>query len=332
MQAYIKAISYYLPEEILTNEKLSELFPEWSIEKIVGKIGINTRHIAGERETASDMAFKASQRLFKEWNILPQDIDFIILCTQSPDYYLPTTACILQNSLNIPTSAGALDINLGCSGYVYGLALAKGLIASGVAHNILFITSELYTRRIHPKDKANRSIFGDAATATLVANEGFAEIGDFVLGTDGSGSENLMIKTGGMKFQDKQKEERLENSIFYSSDHIFMNGPEIFTFTINRIPKLVQDTLLKNGLQEIDINLYVFHQANKYMMDYLRRKMKVDEDRFYYYLSEVGNTVSSTIPIALNEAYKNQKLKGNVMIAGFGVGYSWAATILKIKK
>lgn len=330
MQAYIKAISYYLPEEILTNEKLSELFPEWSIEKIVGKIGINTRHIAGERETASDMAFKASQRLFKEWNILPQDIDFIILCTQSPDYYLPTTACILQNSLNIPTSAGALDINLGCSGYVYGLALAKGLIASGVAHNILLITSELYTRRIHPKDKANRSIFGDAATATLVANEGFAEIGDFVLGTDGSGSENLMIKTGGMKFQDKQKEERLENSIFYSSDHIFMNGPEIFTFTINRIPKLVQDTLLKNGLQEIDINLYVFHQANKYMMDYLRRKMKVDEDRFYYYLSEVGNTVSSTIPIALNEAYKNQKLKGNVMIAGFGVGYSWAATILKI--
>lgn len=330
MQAYIKAISYYLPEEILTNEKLSELFPEWSIEKIVGKIGINTRHIAGERETASDMAFKASQRLFKEWNILPQDIDFIILCTQNPDYYLPTTACILQNSLNIPTSAGALDINLGCSGYVYGLALAKGLIASGVAHNILLITSELYTRRIHPKDKANRSIFGDAATATLVANEGFAEIGDFVLGTDGSGSENLMIKTGGMKFQDKQKEERLENSIFYSSDHIFMNGPEIFTFTINRIPKLVQDTLLKNGLQEIDINLYVFHQANKYMMDYLRRKMKVDEDRFYYYLSEVGNTVSSTIPIALNEAYKNQKLKGNVMIAGFGVGYSWAATILKI--
>lgn len=330
MQAYIKAISYYLPEEILTNEKLSELFPEWSIEKIVGKIGINTRHIAGERETASDMAFKASQRLFKEWNILPQDIDFIILCTQNPDYYLPTTACILQNSLNIPTSAGALDINLGCSGYVYGLALAKGLIASGVAHNILFITSELYTRRIHPKDKANRSIFGDAATATLVANEGFAEIGDFVLGTDGSGSENLMIKTGGMKFQDKQKEERLENSIFYSSDHIFMNGPEIFTFTINRIPKLVQDTLLKNGLQEIDINLYVFHQANKYMMDYLRRKMKVDEDRFYYYLSEVGNTVSSTIPIALNEANKKQRLKGNVMIAGFGVGYSWAATILKI--
>lgn len=330
MQAYIKAISYYLPEEILTNEKLSELFPEWSIEKIVGKIGINTRHIAGERETASDMAFKASQRLFKEWNILPQDIDFIILCTQNPDYYLPTTACILQNSLNIPTSAGALDINLGCSGYVYGLALAKGLIASGVAHNILLITSELYTRRIHPKDKANRSIFGDAATATLVANDGFAEIGDFALGTDGSGSENLMIKTGGMKFQDKQKEERLENSIFYSSDHIFMNGPEIFTFTINRIPKLVQDTLLKNGLQEIDINLYVFHQANKYMMDYLRRKMKVDEDRFYYYLSEVGNTVSSTIPIALNEAYKNQKLKGNVMIAGFGVGYSWAATILKI--
>lgn len=330
MQAYIKAISYYLPEEILTNKKLSELFPEWSVEKIVGKIGINTRHIAGERETASDMAFKASQRLFKEWNILPQDIDFIILCTQSPDYYLPTTACILQNSLNIPTSAGALDINLGCSGYVYGLALAKGLIASGVAHNILLITSELYTRRIHPKDKANRSIFGDAATATLVANEGFAEIGDFVLGTDGSGSENLMIKTGGMKFQDKQKEERLENSIFYSSDHIFMNGPEIFTFTINRIPKLVQDTLLKNGLQEIDINLYVFHQANKYMMDYLRRKMKVDEDRFYYYLSEVGNTVSSTIPIALNEAYKKQRLKGNVMIAGFGVGYSWAATILKI--
>jgi len=331
MNVYIKAISYYLPSHILSNEDLVKEFPEWSVDKIAGKIGISTRHISASDETAGDMAKKAARLLFDEYSIQPSLIDFILLCTQSPDYFLPTTACVLQDRLGVSTAAGALDFNLGCSGFVYGLALAKGLIAGNMAKNILLITSETYTKHIHSKDKGNRTIFGDAASATLVSTEGFAEIGNFCLGTDGRGAENLIIKTGGLRYPQRVNDLAFdENGNPISSDYIFMNGSEIFNFTLEAVPVLVQDTLNKNNLDQNKIDLFVFHQANKYMMNFLRRKIKIEEDKFYYYLEKVGNTVSSTIPIALKEAQKENKLKGNILIAGFGVGYSWAGTVLKI--
>lgn len=332
MNAYIKAISYYLPSHILSNEDLVKEFPEWSVDKIAEKIGITNRHISASDETAGDMAEKAARLLFDEYTILPSIVDFILLCTQSPDYFLPTTACLLQDRLGISTTTGALDFNLGCSGFVYGLALAKGLIEGGVAKNILLITSETYTKHIHYKDKGNRTIFGDAASATLVSTEGFAEIGNFCLGTDGRGAENLIIKTGGLRYPEKLKDlsfDEGENPI--SSDHLFMNGSEIFSFTLEAVPILVGDTLRKNNLVQGQIDLFIFHQANKHMMNFLRKKIKIDEEKFYYYLEKVGNTVSSTIPIALKEAQKENKLSGNVLLAGFGVGYSWAGTVLKIR-
>ncbi len=331
MKAFIKGISYYLPSQILSNEDLVKEFPEWSVDKIAEKIGITNRHISATDETAGDMAEKAGRLLFEEYTIKPSAIDFILLCTQSPDYFLPTTACILQDRLGISTTTGALDINLGCSGFVYGLAIAKGLIFGGVAKNILLITSETYTKHIHIKDKGNRSIFGDAAAATLISTEGFAEIQDFSLGTDGKGANNLIIKTSGFRHREKLTDisfDEGENPI--SSDHLFMNGTEIFSFTLEAVPVLVGDTLKKNNLVQAQIDLFVFHQANKHMMNFLRKKIKIDEDKFYYYLQEVGNTVSSTIPIALKEAHKERKLKGNVLLAGFGVGYSWAGTVLRI--
>ena len=179
--AYIKALSYYLPNKELTNDKLISEFPEWSVDKVAQKVGINNRHLSEEGETAGDMAEKAAKLLFAEYDITPSSIDFILLCTQSPDYFLPSTACILQHRLGIPTSAGALDYNLGCSGCIYGMALAKGLIASGIAKNVLLLTAETYTKYLHPSDKSNRSIFGDGAAACLISDTGFAEIGDFVL-------------------------------------------------------------------------------------------------------------------------------------------------------
>ena len=331
MKAFIKGISYYLPSQILSNEDLVKEFPEWSIEKIAAKIGITSRHLSAPGETAGDMAKKAAMLLFDEYSIQPSLIDFILLCTQSPDYFLPTTACVLQDRLGVSTEAGALDFNLGCSGFVYGLALAKGLIIGGIAKNILLITSETYTKHIHFKDKGNRTIFGDAAAATLISIDGFAEIQNFSLGTDGKGSNNLIIKTQGLRHPEKI------NDIFFdeeknpvSSDHLFMNGSEIFNFTLEAVPILVDDTLKKNNLVQEQIDLFVFHQANKHMMNFLRKKIRIDENKFYYYLEKVGNTVSSTIPIALKEARKEDKLKGNVLLAGFGVGYSWAGTILKI--
>ena len=180
MKAYIKAISYYLPERIVSNEELVAEFPEWTVEKIADKVGVNKRHIAGN-ETISDMAVKAAQNLFSQNPHINRDcIDFVLVCTQSPDYFLPSTACLVQNRLGLKKACGAFDFNLGCSGYEYGLAIAKGYIAAGIASNILLITSEAYNKHIHPRDKGNRTIFGDAASATLISQEGFAEIGNFV--------------------------------------------------------------------------------------------------------------------------------------------------------
>ncbi len=332
MNAYIKGISYYLPEKVLTNEDLSKDFPEWSIEKIVSKVGIRQRHIAGEGETAGDMAKKAAKNLFNEYSIEPSEIDFLLLCTQSPDYFIPTTACILQDKLRIPIKSGALDFNLGCSGFVYGLALAKGLIIGEIAKNVLLITSETYSKHIHPADKGNRTIFGDAATATLLSTDGFAEIGNFILGTDGSGAENLIIKTGALRHPEKANDLILdEGGSIISSDHLFMNGPEIFNFTFELVPPLVDDTLRVNHVEKDEIDLFVFHQANKYMLNTLRKLNGIDIDKFYYCMENFGNTVSSTIPLALKEAQKDSSIKerNKVLIAGFGVGYSWAGCILQ---
>ena len=327
----IKAISYYLPENTLTNEDINALFPEWSVEKISSKVGISKRHIAGEQESVSDMAVKAAQNLFNEYNISPNEIDFILLCTQGPDYFLPTTACLVQDRLNIPTIAGALDFNLGCSGYVYGLALAKGLVAGGIAKNILLITSEAYSKFIHSLDKSNRTIFGDAATATLISTDGFADILDFELGTDGAGGDNLIVKNGGLKHPSQNGENEFDEFGNIKNDNcLFMNGSEIFNFTGQSVPPLVNTVLSKNNLSKEDIDLFIFHQANSFMLNHLRKKIGLPEDKFYINMKEFGNTVSSTIPIALKEAIKENKVKGNVLLAGFGVGYSWGACILKI--
>jgi 3-oxoacyl-[acyl-carrier-protein] synthase-3 len=328
----IKAISYYLPENTLTNQDISNLFPEWSVDKISSKIGINKRHIIGEQESITDMAVKAATNMFNEYNISPNDIDFILLCTQGPDYFLPTTACLVQNKLNIPTTAGALDFNLGCSGYVYGLALAKGLIASSVAKNVLLITSEAYSKFIHPLDKSNRTIFGDAATATLISTDGFADILDFELGTDGKGGENLIVKNGATKYPNRDGEDKYDEFLNIRNDNnLYMNGSEIFNFTGQSVPPLIDKTLEKNNLSKPDIDLFIFHQANSFMLNHLRKKIGIPEDRFYINMADFGNTVSSTIPIALKEAIKENKAKGNILLAGFGVGYSWGSCILNIK-
>ena len=331
MKAYVKAISSYLPSNVLDNSAIAHKFPEWSAEKVAKKLGINQRHIAGENEFSSDMAISAAKKLFEEHSINPNDIDFVIFCTQSPDYFLPTTACIIQDKLNIPTSAGAMDFNLGCSGYVYGLAIAKGLICAGVAKNILFLTAETYSKYLHPSDKSNMTIFGDGATATLVSDEGFGEILNFSLGSDGSGAENLIVKSGGIKLRDKLNDLQFDdkgNPI--SSDFLYMNGSEIFNFTLEMVPILVDNTLLKNNINLDKINYFVFHQANNYLLGFLRKKIKIPEEKFLHYIEDVGNTVSSTIPLTIENYLNNKTLRGNVLLAGFGVGYSWGGTIIKI--
>jgi len=326
----IDAISYYLPETVLSNKDLAKLFPEWTPEKITEKTGIVERHIANSDETALDLAVKACEKLFIEHSVAPEDIDFLLLATQSPDYLLPTSACILQNKLGIPKSAGAIDFNLGCSAYIYGLAIAKSLISSGIAKKVLLVTSETYTKYLHPMDKSTRTIFGDGAAATLVSENDKDQIGSFVLGTDGSGSEHLIIPVGGARNPKYNKglDEEKANDI---QEYLYMNGPEIFNFTIREIPKCVKEVLNKNNMSFDDIDLFVFHQANKFMLDYLRQKLRIPEEKFYINLANLGNTVSATIPIALSMAESEGRIKkgDRLMLVGFGVGLSWGATIIQ---
>jgi len=237
----------------------------------------------------------------------------------------------LQERLGLREDIGAFDFNLGCSGFVYGLAVAKGLIAGGVADNVLLLTSETYNKYLHPRDKGNRTIFGDAASATLVSSEGQIEICDFALGTNGKGANNLIVKSGASRLREKQNDVTFDkNGNPVSSDYLYMNGAQIYVFTQRNVPKVVNEVLEKNHLAKEDIDLFVLHQANQYMLDFLRKKMGIPEDRFFMFMENVGNTVSSSIPVCLTEAQRENRLKGNVLLCGFGVGYSWGAVVLKI--
>ena len=331
MKSYIKAISYYLPEYVLSNEEISAAHPEWDANKISVKTGIFERHIASAHEFASDMAIKAAEQLFEEHEISKTDIDFLLYCTQSPDYFLPTTACILQDRLGLQKSTGAMDFNLGCSGYVYGLAIAKGLVSANIAKNVLLITSDTYSKFIHENDKSNKTIFGDGAAATVISsNNGLFEICDFSLGTDGSGYENLIVKNGGVRYKNAVGTDQFDDAGGYlrNDDYLYMNGGSIFSFTNNAVPELVREVLSKNETSLDEVNYFLFHQANKYMLDFIRKKMNIPQEKFIYYLEKVGNTVSSTIPIALKEKCVDKK-HSNILLAGFGVGYSWGGCLIK---
>lgn len=323
--AKIRCIEYYFPAEILSNEVLAKQFSGWTAEKIAKKTGIKQRHIVSDNECASDLAYQAANKLFQTRVCSPEDIEFILLCTQSPDYFLPTTACILQDRLRIPTTSGALDFNLGCSGYIYGLSLAKGLIETGQVNNVLLITTETYSKYLKADDISTRAIFGDAATATFVDldtsnDEKTVKLGPFVFGTDGAGKDHLILREGASRLPSAHL------------NNLAMNGPEIFSFTIHAIPKAIKDLLSKALLQLTEVDYFIFHQANEFMLTHLRDKINIPSTKFYIDLENSGNTVSSSIPIALKDALSKKIIKvgDKIMMVGFGVGYSWAGCIMQI--
>ena len=332
MTISILAQDYYLPSKILSNSDLEQEFPGWSAAKIEKKIGIRERRIA-ENETALDMAEKACKKLFEHYD--PSQIDFILFCTQSPEYKLPTTACILQERLKLPITIGALDYNLGCSGFIYGLSLCKGLIAGNMAKQVLLITSETYSKYIHPKDRALKALFGDAAAACVIGESSAGAILEFVFGTDGSGATNLMIPNGGSRNEYQQNAFPVEYQLGSMNDcnHLFMNGPEIFNFTIQRIPVLVQELLKKNNLRLDEIDYFLFHQANSYMLNFLCKILSIPPDKFLIDMLETGNTVSASIPLLWSRLREQGKIKkpAKIMLVGFGVGYSFAGTVIHIK-
>jgi len=320
--ASVAAIEYVLPERCETNEDLVREFPDLSATRMFAKTGIASRRIASENECASDLAVRAAQRLFATGVCEAGEIDFVLFCTQTPDYILPTTACSIQARLGVSQAAGALDFNLGCSGYIYGLSLAKGLIETGQARAILLLTGDTYSKLIEPGDRNVRSIFGDAATATLLRAEALDRpaIGPFVFGTDGGGAENLMVRSGGFR----------NPAGVGSTPKLEMNGPEIFNFTLRVVPDSVSQLLARASTKEEEVDLFVPHQANSYMLEHLRKKMNIAPAKFYIGMRDFGNTVSSSIPIALKDAAAAGLLhrESLAMLLGFGVGYSWGGCFL----
>ena len=337
MKAYLNLIEYYLPKGTLTNEEISAQHPEWSVEKITKKVGIQSRHVAEDNECASDMAYNAAEVLFENNHFQRDSIDFLILCTQSPDYKLPSTSCILRDKLGLPKSCGTFDYNLGCSGYVYGLGIAKGLILSNQAKNVLLLTSETYTKYLSNNDKGNKTIFGDAATASIISNTTCEnglnyEIGEFSYGTDGSKYDCLIVKNGGAKYPCNGDGDICdEKDNFIRNDNkLFMNGKAIFDFTALEVPKLVKDNLLKNQTDISQIDLVIFHQANEYMLRIARQRCEIPPEKFFFDITNVGNTVSNSIPIAIKKAQETGKLENvkSVLLTGFGVGLSMGSVVL----
>jgi 3-oxoacyl-[acyl-carrier-protein] synthase III len=325
-------ISYHLPAAILNNSEFAQF--GWPADKIFEKTGIKKRHIAGPDEFALDLAYAAGTTLFQEYDIAPSSVDYLLYCTQSPDFIVPNNSSILHERLGLRTDTGTIDLNQGCTGFLYGLSLAKGLLVSNQARNILLVTADTWSKYIHERDKSTRSIFGDGAAATYITEQDSLRIGDFVFGTNGSGAHDIMVKTSGLRHRRGTvplREFVDDSENVRTDDTLFMNGPDVFSFTLSHVPKMVQMVLQKANLSKQDIDHFVFHQANGYMLEHLRKKIGIPRERFHVYLEEVGNTVSSTIPIVLKNLYRTSVIQENqkILLAGFGVGYSWIATIIK---
>lgn len=324
--AHLGPIAIAYPKREETNAQLQQEFPEWDIPQIEEKTGIASRFIAPPEQCASDLAVEACERLFNEHGIDRSQIDFLLLCTQTPDYPLPTTACLLQDRLGLATSIGALDFNLGCSGFVYGLSLAEGLIRSGAAKRILLVTAETYSKYIDHADRSLRTIFGDAAAATYIEASDKQELSGFVFGTDGSGANTLLVADGGCRSAENAIRPR--NKKRWKS-RLYMDGPSLMSFTVEAIPKLLDQVLARAKVQREDVQLYLLHQATHKMLSQLQVRLGISEKEMPIRLKNCGNTVSSTIPILIHDLRRSGELKPGMttMLVGFGVGWSWAGCI-----
>ncbi|HEV8240566.1 MAG TPA: ketoacyl-ACP synthase III [Thermoanaerobaculia bacterium] len=334
-RAALQEIAIHLPEAELTNEQLAAE-TGWTAERILEQTGVRVRRIAAPGELASDLGVLAAEKLFATAACRREEVDFLLFCTQSPDYLLPTTACLVHARLGLRPDCGALDFNLGCSGFVYGLGLAKGLVESGAARRVLLVTAETYSKHIDPRDRSVRTIFGDGAAATLIGSVPGDEeaLGPFVFGTDGRRAEDIIVRAGALRMPlpaPSAAGAAGAAESWRTGRELQMNGPEVFNFSLRAVPAAVDRLLQAAGLRRAEVDYFVFHQASRFMLEHLRRKLDIPPEKFCFELEGCGNTVSSTIPICLRAARDRGELGAGarVMVVGFGVGYSWAAGLLR---
>ncbi len=342
---FINAISYHFPETFHTNSQVIDEYykyggdfsPKITSADIYNQCGINKRYISHPDDTAKDLGNRAAEKLFNEWEIDRKAVEYIIFVSDALDYKGPTTACIMQHDLGLENSVAAIDILHGCTGWVYGISLAKALISSGQVSNVLLITADVPTKIIHPIDIELKSIFSDAGAATFISNKKDindlnASIGDFVFGTDGKGENTLKVERSATK--EPADIEWLSKYIDLPTGlvggRMIMNSPKVFLFALRKVPVLIDAILKKENLTRDDIDLFILHQANGKMLDFIRKRMKIPQEKFIINIDEIGNTVSASIPLAVYSTLKDSKIKkgSKVLVAGFGIGLSWGATVI----
>lgn len=336
MKVSIEAVEYHLPSTILTNEQLGRENPSWEMNLVEARAGVVNRRIARQDETALDLGYEACLKIFSAGKFKREDVDALIFCTQSGDYIMPPNSCVLHKKLDLREDVFAFDYNLACSGYIYGLSIAQGLILSGMCRNVLLVTADTYSKYINKKDRSARVLFGDGAAASwLTASRSGAGILDIACATSGKDFEKFMIPAGGARIPRSQSTAEAQTDGSGNSrslENIRMDGLGIYAFVNSKIPKHVSKLLEKNGLTADDIDLFIFHQASKMALDALAKGMNLKPEKVFTNIRDIGNTVSASIPIALKDALASGRAKkgDRIVLCGFGVGLSWGTAIVTL--
>lgn len=335
-KAKVIRVASYLPEKTILNKDLQDEHPEWDMERLIKKIGIRARHITAEDEYSSSLAIEAGRKLLASDGLSAELVDYLILVSQSPDFLIPPTSSFVHSALGLSSDCGAIDLLQGCSGFVTALGLAKALIESNQHRNILIITSDTYSKFIHPDDRSVRPIFGDGASATWVSGDRGrrgGSIGHITQGVDGSRAESLIARGTGLRqkvsfYEKNGKPKGNLDSDAYGS--LFMDGREILNFTLEISEPVINEVLRHGNLSKTDIKYYVFHQANAFVLSHMREKLRLEVEQVPILMEDFGNTVSGTIPMVLEKILESDELEpgNNLALFGFGVGLAWAGTTL----
>jgi 3-oxoacyl-[acyl-carrier-protein] synthase III len=326
----ILGIASALPARIVTNEELAQSHPTWDIHRVAAKTGVRERRWATSDETSLDLGERAAADLVGRFG--HDEIDALLFCTQTPDHPMPPNSSLLQDRLGLSPRSAALDFTLACSGYVYGLWIADSLVRSGAARRVLLVTAETYSKLIHPEDRGPMTLFGDGGAATLIG-VGDGRIGLFELGTDGANADAFQVAAGGARLPRDADTSRIradEQGGCRSLEHLHMQGTKVLDFVKREIPGCVRRLLQKEGLVLDDIAMVVSHQASRMSLEYLQRALKIPSEKMCDYMERIGNTVSASIPLALEQAVGEGRIRhgDRVLLVGFGVGLSWGATIV----
>ncbi|MBE3144752.1 MAG: ketoacyl-ACP synthase III [Planctomycetes bacterium] len=335
MNTLIAGMHYCVPRHRLTNEELATRFDERRLRSIVKMAGIRERRVVASGETASDLAYWAAKRLLDDRKIDPKEIDLLIFASQTGDYQIPATACVMHGRLGLSEKCAAFDINLGCTSFPYSLSVAHSMLVSGVARKALLLNADAITTVIHPKDRGLVPLHGDGAVATLLEpTAGKGGFLGFLLGTEGTGYQHLIMPASGARVPrtaETKKEIKDESGIIRTQEHLYMNGPAIFHFSVYKIPEVIREALSRFKLTVADLDLVLLHQANKTMVDLIYKALDVPAEKRFYFIETVGNTSGASSPMALAEAWRQSKLQpgSRTLLAAFGVGLSWGITVIE---